>query len=61
MTQTLEIAAHANECIAGREKEGGDSSKTNYQGKFKFHITKVNLAFPADKSLFLGTFQLPFT
>jgi hypothetical protein len=53
----LEVATHANECIAGREKEGGDSGETNYQGKSKFHLSKVNLAFPADKSLFLGTFQ----
>jgi hypothetical protein len=61
LTQTLEVTSHANECVAGREKEGGESCETNYQRKSKVHATKVNLAFPADKSLFSGTFQRPVT
>jgi len=61
LTQTLEIAPHANECITGGEKERGESEESDYQGKAKVHKAKLNLTFPADKSLLLGTFQRLFT
>ena len=56
LAQTLEIASHSYEGIAGGKKDTDNGRSRKHQGKSKFHVSKVIPPLPADKSLFLGTF-----